>query len=711
MPKRMGTRFRFATAFVFFSFQAVAAVGPVGASARYTYAGSTELPASSPRQFTVTLGAVEGSRQWVALDVNRFQVQVLTSAWPPAQESVARYILAEANGPAKEFRNAVTGEAVLPVVGGWEYLFPRGTGGVFPANVRYLGHPFRREWEGQGAVPTVSGDTKTVALRPDLLIGPASNTRQKDERRRWDDSDYELVPLTRADYAEMAEAGISCVRVDAKQAAWADELGLFYWGVTKELPYPELLYRSQYLGSILYLDEPAVSTRDHVIRPRMEKDPAYRKAMSPQLAFEAFKGYYKESMERNPQLMIKQLRERKDIDLGDMHFAQENIYSWETMVSTAAYQLSRDAKVPAAFVFEPPGRIGSRRTLPEMNMTYGTHYSIDDQRAFADIIFGFLRGAARQNNKAWGISIYGAVQQADAPVWMTHAYNLGATRFYFWDNYQLACVPYGEVLALARHLKNHAAANPRRNLDQLRKRATTAILLPVGYDLGHVMTGKGNLWGIPELNLERTNRLGVKHRVVMSNFFQEVERAVKADVPVDFLWDLPDAKVTGYGEVVRIREDGKVEVAGTVLDKARAVAGPAGEAPGIAITVSAKTDGKALQVDAQATVTERAAPVYYTLGADPRGVYNNAMVAFELYGPESEDHRFLPLERMKPRVRRTSDSTAVVDMSMKVDKPGTYRLRAATVDVNGRTAVVWKRFAVAGDAATGSLTMRPLPLY
>lgn len=62
------------------------------------------------------------------------------------------------------------------------------------------------------------------------MIGPASNTRQKDETRRYDGSDYELTPLTRDDYREMAEAGISCVRVSPEQAPWANELGLYYWG-------------------------------------------------------------------------------------------------------------------------------------------------------------------------------------------------------------------------------------------------------------------------------------------------------------------------------------------------------------------------------------------------------------------------------------------------------------------------------------------------
>ena len=67
---------------------------------------------------------------------------------------------------------------------------------------------------------------------------------------------------------------------------------------------------------------------------------------------------------------MKGLRARNDVDLGDMDFPQENLYTWETMVSTAAYQLSQDPRVPEAVVFEPPGRIGSLRTLPGIDRVW-----------------------------------------------------------------------------------------------------------------------------------------------------------------------------------------------------------------------------------------------------------------------------------------------------------------------------------------------------
>jgi hypothetical protein len=205
--------------------------------------------------------------------------------------------------------------------------------------------------------------------------------------------------------------------------------------------------------------------------------------------------------------------------------------------------------------------------------------------------------------------------------------------------------------------------------------------------------GKGSLWGVGELNLERRNREGVKYRVVMGNFFTEIERCLRQGVAFDLLWDLDGFKHTGYREVVRIREDGRVEVrAGgknVVLDQARTPARPGGTPPKLAVDVSPA----ALTMTARATITEGDAPVYYTMGADKKGVYRNAMAAWELYGPEDEDYRFLRWESDEARISRGDDATTV-EIGFNVQVPGHYRLRTSTVDMAGRTAVVWTEFDV-----------------
>lgn len=573
-----------------------------------------------------------------------------------------------------------------------------------------MGHRYTREAEPRDVAVMPPTQVSVVGLRPDLLVGPASNKRQKDETRRYDGSDYELVPLTREDYRELRDAGVTCVAVDAQQWKWADDLGLYYWGPAASLPFPELLYNSQYLGPALFLDEPAVGTRDYAVRPRLAKDAAFRRALTPQLMFEEFRKYYDRVLREGPPLaLMKALRARQDIDLGDMSLFQENLYTWETMVTTGAYQLSRDPRVPDAIVFEPPGRIGTRRTLPEMDMTYGVQLPPDDPKALTDIIFGFLRGAARVTGKQWGISIYGAVERADAPWWLTHAYDLGSTHFFFWDNYRLACVPFGEVLTLARHLRDYADTHPRPDPGGLRDAAEVAILLPPGYDLGHVQTGKGNMWGLGELNLERLNRKGIAYRVVMGNFFTEIERCFKLDIPFDLLWDLPGTNLTGYREIVRIREDGKVESQKegklVMLDRARTPERAGGTPPQLTVKLSTRSAADAVEITARARIQGTAGKVYYSYGADDEGVYRNAMVAWELYGPEEQDQVVLTPNRLRPNVV-TDSSGATVTVNFKLTSPGNYRLRAATVDVAGRTSVVWQSIVIATEPKSGKLVLR-----
>ena len=710
----------------------VGAIGKPGATATYRLKYAVVVPGSVVRTFTLGVGAVDESRnsQWLCLSARKangeqFRVYLLSAGYPPATLTAARpvvkrYLLQEGSSPAREYRNVLTGDPVLPAMGGWEYLLPRPAGAArqqpepFPTEVSYLGQRYERESLSQGSQVSPPGEVKTILLRPDVLIGPESNRRQKDETRRYDESDYQYVKLTRDDYRLMAQAGINCVQVDAEQAPWAEELGLFYWGGGGVLKFPESLYRSQYLGPTLFLDEPAVGTRDYVLRLRLEKDPDFRKNITPQAAFEAFRQHYAEAMHGAPYELMHELAAITGDDplkslpgwtgfgrtMGNMHFAQENLFSWETMVATADYELSQDPQVPAAFVFEPPGRIGSRRTLPEMDMTYGVQMRPDDPLAFTNIIFGFLRGAARLTHKSWGISIYGQVQQEDSPWWLTHAYDMGATRFFFWDNAGLAAVPFGEVLALSRHLSTYADMHPRRELSELTRSAEVAILLPSGYTLGHVYMGRGPLWGLHELNLERTNLSGVKYRTVMSNFFVEIERCLKLGLDFDLLWDLPGLNLQGYRETVRIREDGKVEVMSdgrsTVLPGPRVPPRAQGLPPALAVTLSSAATTDGLEMSARAVVVEKSAPVYYTFGAAPNGVVYNEMVAWELYGQQGEDHQFLGPQNREHAVNRTA-SGAEVRVRFKVIKPGSYRLRAATVDTTGRTTVVWKSFVVTGE--------------
>ena len=252
-------------------------------------------------------------------------------------------------------------------------------------------------------------------------------------------------------------------------------------------------------------------------------------------------------------------------------------------------------------------------------------------------------------------------------------------------------------LTLAKNLRAHVEAHPYREMNKLIRAAEIAILLPPGYNLGHVYMGKGNLWGLGELNLERLNRKNVKYRTVMHNFFTEIERCIRMGIAYDLFWDIEGYNFPGYREVVHIKEDGKVtiEVNGKkiLLNGPRTPDRPDGKSPQLAIKLSNEIGKSPLEISAHAYLSEGSSPVYYTLGANRKGIYQNAKVFWELYGPEEEDYRFLHDWNREPRIS-DEGSMARVDIQFTISRPGKYRLRAATVDLAGRTAVVWKNIIV-----------------
>lgn len=692
-------------------------LGPIGGQATYSLETTTTPRATTVQRFVVKFGNVESrgseSFQWLELDAakssgERFRVWLLADAYPPtslalATTNIARYIFQEGERQPQEFVHRITGRPVLPSTGAWEFLWPRPESGAFnqdsfPKRVTWLAHHYTLRDAERSGNDFVVPKPHRVELLPDVLVGVPSNTRTKDDTRRWDGSDYELVRLTRENYAEMIHAGLNCFRVDAEQMEWIKDEPVFHWGIGgKDVLYPECLFRSTYLGPALFLDEPAVHTRDQVVRPRLAKEPALRKAVSPEFMFREFTNLFHETVTQGtPWSLIKGLRSRADVDLGALNFPQRNLYSWETMIASAAWQLTAEPEGgPRAIVFEPPGRLGTRRTLPEMNMAYGCQLPADNPANLAGIIYGFLRGAARAADKDWGVSIYGAVDRADAPWLLTHAYDLGATHFFFWDNYQLACVPYAEYLALARHLQAHVQSHPTRDLARLKRAGETAILLPPGYDLGHTHMGRGNLWGLGELNLERLNRHGIRYRQVMGNFFTEIEHCLRLGIAFDLRWDLEGLKLDGYREIVRVREDGRVEITThgrrSLRKGPRVPERPAGKAPQLTVELSTHESASPNTFTAHARVTEDASPVYYTTGTDEHGLYQNAMVLWELYGPGAEDYRTLTSRVTQPPA---ADRPALVETQFAVSQPGRYRLRAATADLAGRATAVWKEFRV-----------------
>lgn len=687
---------------------------------RATYSFETPWSGRESRieRLTLEFGPIEtrasGRTQWLHLTGMKpggtgFQIWLLCHQYPSssireAGESVVRYVLKEGKAEPLEFQDRASGRAVLPGLGAWPYLLPQPIGEAETAGcwnrVKLLGHGFRLERVDALAEGVVPPSAQILRLRSDAFIGVPHNTKQVDDRRRFDGSDYPLIRLTREDYEAMIQAGMNCFNVDSEQRRWIERREVYYWGGgVADLPFPECLYRPNYLGPALFFDEPAVVTRDYVIRPRLKQEPGLARQLTPEIMLHAFRDHFaKARYEGGPTELMRGLAAREDVDLGDMNFLQQNLYTWETMISTGIYQLTEGgAAPPQAIVFEPPGHLGTRRTLPEMNMVYGCQIPSDNPANLTSILYGLLCGAARGSGRDWGVSIYGAVDRADSPWMLTRAYDLGARWFMYWDTAGLACVPFTECLNLSRHLRDHIESCPPRDLKALRTAAETLILFPPGYNLGHVHMGKGSLWGLGELNLERTNQFGTTYRTVMHNVFTEIERSIRLGASFDLVWDIPGLSTAGYREVVRVQEDGRVEIhkdgVRLLQDGPREPQRGGGVGPRIALAATAAKDASFVRVTAVADITKGTSPVFYTPRPNREGVFENAVVFWELFGPKPEEYRALLGDGTQLQVEDRG-ATARATVTFRIKEPGVYRLRAAVADGAGRSAVAWQNMSV-----------------
>jgi hypothetical protein len=179
----------------------------------------------------------------------------------------------------------------------------------------------------------------------------------------------------------------------------------------------------------------------------------------------------------------------------------------------------------------------------------------------------------------------------------------------------------------------------------------------------------------------------------MSNFLVEIERCIRLGIAFDLFWDLENLSMDDYREIVTVREDGKVNVfkdgKSTLYESARTPERPEGIPPQLSVEVLKAGNTVPYTVTARAKVIEGSAPVFYTKGADKNGVHNNQYVLWELYGPEEEDYADLLAETWSVSVYEKDNHTEV-EMKFTIDRPGNYRLRAATSDVAGRSTVVYE---------------------
>ncbi|MHC4462747.1 MAG: hypothetical protein ACYS30_15160 [Planctomycetota bacterium] len=477
---------------------------------------------------------------WFLADANPFSARSRKSI------TFHRYVLQEPHKAPLEYINRQTGKALLPLFHFIEELLPRADGGrensLFEKGT-YLGHPLiRNKTLEPTAVRLPSGITKLI-FRKDLIIGTSRNFRDDGKGRKSRKDNYNYVPFTKEDYDKMIDAGINYFTARGNQVDWICRRAVFYDGYSHSIAFPEELYRSNFLGLQMFIDEPACRLAGK-----------YPTGAPLAKAVEMIQEHIRKKVNN---VNYRNLLIQKGINLGLLKLTEPDIPIWETYVGTSYYQLEAN---PFGIVQECRWRIDpntdSRQILmlQRINEEFGVDIPITPQNLFM-WFYAQMRGPAQALNAKWGMSIYGQAEPHLRFPSMKLAYDLGAEFIWFWTSDHDHHVPYTEQLSLARRITRYAESHPRPDMEKLRRAATTAIVLPYGYTLPTCW--QLHTWGTHIYPISRENRFGLTYKDVLRPAVDEVTRCLKNNVSYDVVPAGEAFDRTDYEKVIWITEEGR----------------------------------------------------------------------------------------------------------------------------------------------------------
>ncbi|UCD50069.1 MAG: hypothetical protein JSW27_21375 [Phycisphaerales bacterium] len=475
---------------------------------------------------------------WFCADANPFR------PGPSAAMTVHRYLLQEPNQPPTEYVDQRTGKALVPVFGFVEKLLPRTDydGPPLFKKGTYLGQPLslQKTLEPQDASPPPP--VRTLVLRSDLIVGTSRNFRDDGTGRKDRKANYNFVPFTKANYEEMIAAGINYFTDKGEQVDWICHRPVFYDGYTEEVAFPEELYRPNFLGWRMFIDEPACRLAG--------KHPPGASLLD---AVQMIHGHIQEKL--NPTYYHDQIVQN-GIDLGTLTLTEPVLPIWETYIETSYYQLEAN---PYGIVQECRWRIDPNADseqilmLQRLNEAFGVDVEITPENLFL-WSYSQMRGPARVFGSKWGMSIYGQAEPYLRLPSMKLAYDLGAEFIWFWTSDHDHHVPYTEQLRLARAITAYAQTRAPRDLAKLRRAAKTAIVIPYGYSLPtcwQLFT-----WGTHIYPLDRKNEHGLTYKEVLAPAVREIARCLNEGIAYDVLPAGKGFDPHGYERIFSVAEDG-----------------------------------------------------------------------------------------------------------------------------------------------------------
>jgi len=540
--------------------------------ARYVLAPGEKAGAGSVDSLHVQLGVSGGSNvallEFSSRSGDQFSVWIVGAALRsylaagprPGRPSPGRYLVRFSSGEVLDFKDSFTGSARTPAHFGRGGLLPKcldDTGG-FAQEMHLFGRKYaRRSSYRSPSRVDVPREATRVELDDDVLIGTSRSFRNARPGRIYDpDVDYDYTPFTKSDYVAMADAGINYFdRVTPRQFDWVKALPAFFVidRIEKDgerVPFPEILYHPGFLGVEDFVDEPAYlmcQGYEHVAPGGYTLEQIARK-LEDRVGL-----IFAEGGHSRRRTLAQRMAEASIVAPPGLDTIAEQLPIWEEHFSTGCYQLRRSG---SSFIHE--GRYDFPYVPGIINETYRTRIPVRPESTLL-FYYAFLRGAARVCGKDWGMAIYGQADPAHSPLALRMAYERGARQLWFWTSDHSHHLPFEEQLELARGIRQHIRANPRRPRAELVRAAEVAIVLPYGFTFPVDDYQKRR---IPDLWRSRAFPIvggkmpgGVSYYAVLQAAARRMEEMIRAGREFDVVIDVPELDRAGYTDLIRVADD------------------------------------------------------------------------------------------------------------------------------------------------------------
>lgn len=491
-------------------------------------AGQTNTPLCIVRCLT-SGNPLEGTRE--GLQIARYQLQIPET------------------GEALEYVEIHSGQALLP---SWEnfqkYFLPHAASftqrqNSAPETCEFLGQILTLQNVQADSWP-VWPNVKRLELDREVLVGTGRNFKDQEGKRLSQTpkpQDYTYINFKAEDYRTMIDAGMNLFTIAPDQEQWVRDEPVFYLCPEVRKPplnYPANLYRPNFLGAGMFMDEPAsILTWDKYASGLMShfSDVAAVLETRTRATFQSSDLYY------GCHGLEKQLIDL-GVNLGDMRLAQTELPVWETQYDRTFYLMKGGG---SGIVHEGRYQLDDFNRQVSRFTGKDPHYTAHQMLQY---YYSFLRGGTRPFGKYWGTAIYGQCDPKIAPEAFTLAYDMGARYFWFWTSDHGHHVPWAEQVELSRMLKQHARQHPRPSIFATSRKHGIVIAVPNGCFLSF-----GSLSGLRGIEQDGKNAASQSYHRLMQHALEAVDDCFQRGQ--DFDITVADGhRIEGYKRIIKITE-------------------------------------------------------------------------------------------------------------------------------------------------------------